>query len=463
MLAGGLLTLALALVPWPTPGWQESRDSKKNGAPRQRGSRAIFYVQLFFVAAFLIYLAIGALNPAWQIVSDERGWWLAAMEPPLADWLPTSVASTYEPMSAWRIFNMHLAAFSLALGLFAGLNRRTTVLWAVWAFVISVSAMACVAILQKYTSTESVLGVFKSENPRFWGSFFYRNQAVAYLNWGIVIAGVLYFYHARRTREEGRSGGPHFLAICLVGLIAVSVALALSRGGILFGAVLVLVFIMLVAIDYLSHAFAQLSRHTIWAISTITLILVLLLFSGLFQAQKAIDWQAIETRFGDLEADIQNVDKDARMLSSRLTLEMAQDSIWTGWGAGSFRYVFPMYQQKIPDFFHHYYHRGKKQWIGRRFFRYAHNDILQFLAEYGRVGSGLLILAIVSFLLPVLRGILHSPMPNLYLLAGVVVCMSHAFFDFIFHSPAYWVALITGIALVGRLHMLEWRVSRLTS
>jgi len=33
--------------------------------------------------------------------------------------------------------------------------------------------------------------------------------------------------------------------------------------------------------------------------------------------------------------------------------------------------------------------------------------------------------------------------------------MGHAFLDFIYHSPAYWVAFICGIALVSQLLHLE--------
>ncbi|MFU8847801.1 MAG: O-antigen ligase family protein [Opitutales bacterium] len=441
MLAGGLATFALAVLPLP------QRVSQASGLSPQLAS-FLRTPALYFAAAFLLYLAIAAWNPAWQIASDERGWWLESVTPPLAVWLPTSVAAPYEPMNAWRIFNMHLAAFSLAFGFYFGLSSRRSAQCVLWFFLINVALMAAVAIAQKYTGAEEVLWSLPSENPQFWGSFFYRNQGAAFLNWGIVIAGALYFYHSGRAREQGRSGGPHFLAFCLIGLIAASVGLALSRGGILFAAILVAAFLLLVLLDYLRTAF----RSPPALFLPLSLILATLLVLGLYQTYRSIDWQAVEQRFGDIEATIEDADRDARVLSSKLTWFMAKDAIWTGWGAGSFRYAFPMYQQELPELFYQYHHR-KKGWMGRKFYRYAHNDILQFLAEYGIVGCSLLLLAIFSFLLSGLRFQLSS----LWLLLGLACAMGHAFLDFIFHSPSFWVACIASLALVSRLLLLEAR------
>ena len=492
MLAGGLLTLALAVVPWPgsqsgskgaprssliegrqdrAPGEPGQMRGPSQGKPTQTAVkppisrlpppasnlRRLFGMPaLYFAVAFLLYLAIAALNPAWQIVSDERGWWwLEPMAPPLAtwlSWLPTSVASDYEPMNAWRIFNMHLAALSLALGLRAGLHSRRTALFVLWVTVISVSAMAAVAIAQKYNSADAVLWTLKSQNEYFWGSFFYRNQGAAYLNWGIVLCGTLYFLHSRRARDMARSGGPHFIAFLLIGLLATSIGLALSRGGILFAAILLAFFLLFVLFDYLLSSF----RFPLAVFLPLSLVAALLLAAGIYQTNKAIDWEAMERRFGDIRATIENSEKDARVRSSKVTWEMAQYQLWTGWGAGSFRYVFPMYQKELKGLFY-YRHDRKRGWIGRRFYRYAHNDLLQFIAEYGIIGSSLLLLTILCLLWPALTAGIPLLPATCYLLLGCACAAAHAFLDFIFHSPAFWVVFIAGIALASRLLRLEAR------
>ncbi|MEO0508489.1 MAG: O-antigen ligase family protein [Verrucomicrobiota bacterium] len=462
MLAGGLLTIFLATIPLSLCKHEQSEPKLKAGIKNRRSccvplSRLLRFPGTWFACAFLIYLAIGALNPAWQVDPDLKEWRLRPLlpvEPPLWDWLPTSVKSAYEPMNTWRIFNMHLGAFSLALGLYVGLTRRKTVLFVLWVFVINASSMAFIAIVQHYGDADAVLWTTKSANRNFWGSFFYRNQAVAYLNWGIVLSGVLYFYHAHRIRDEAKSGGPHFMAFCLIGLFAVSVGLALSRGGILFAGILVAAFLLLVAVDYVIAASS--GRAPLAVIIPMTLTVALLLAVGLFQAYKSVDWQAVRERFGDIEATIDNADQDARALSSKQTWKMAQDNLWTGWGAGSFRYVFPIYQKEITELYRYRYHRKKKEWIGHRFYRYAHNDILQFLAEYGIIGSSLLLLSLLGFVFSGFR----FQVSALWVLLGTVCAAAHAFLDFIFHSPAYWCALVGGLALVSRLSVLKRRAER---
>ena len=85
-------------------------------------------------------------------------------------------------------------------------------------------------------------------------------------------------------------------------------------------------------------------------------------------------------------------------------------------------------------------------------YHYAHNDIVQFLAEYGAIGSGLLLLALLWILLSAFRIFSFSAF---FLLIGFATSMSHAFFDFIFNSPAYWMAFITLLAASSKLLEME--------
>jgi len=447
MLLGGLLTFALAFAPLPAfriaPFDWRFLPFEKRAFQRLWRSPAFY-----FSSAFLAYLAIGALNPAWQIVSDDRGWWLQAVTPPLASWLPTSVESSYEPMNAWRIFNMHLAAFSLALGVWLGLGSRRALLFVIWTFVLSSSAMAVVAIIQKEVGSNRVLFLMESENRYLWGSFFYRNQAVAYLNWALVVCGCLYFYHAHRARVKGNSGGPHFLNALLVALLLFSVASAFSRAGLIIGVLLVTIFIGVAIVNYFSSL--NFSQWGLWLLGS---ALVLTLAMGIGWALKEhVDWSTWEKRFGSREELFQEIESGQRVEATKATYDMFQDERVTGWGAGSFRYVFPMYQQNYPDLFY-------SDWLvvngvrGRDFFRYAHNDIFQFLAEYGIVGTVMLVLALFSFLW---RGISIRAIPGMLLLMGGVVAMAgHAFFDFIFHSASVWVAFVGGTAAMTRLMDLD--------
>ena len=133
---------------------------------------------------------------------------------------------------------------------------------------------------------------------------------------------------------------------------------------------------------------------------------------------------------------------------------MAQPRLWQGWGAGSFRYVFPMYQRNYPEIFYTRYDK-KKGWVGRKVYHYAHNDILQFIAEYGIVGSGLITLTIGSMLITLILNIHQAPYAVLFLFAGYTTSTGHACFDFIFNSPAYWMAFVGLLSLGCRLIHLK--------
>jgi len=501
LLAGGLLTLLFALAPWPRrgqkcPGTQISRakgfhlrsssdaeqvasrgsaPSAANvapsasansslttqysslGAPRHpspftatAASRLLRWPFFWFTCLFLIYLLLGALNPSAEVVRDERGWWVEAIQPALASWLPTSVRSDYAPMNAWRVLVSFSAAFSLIWGLWAGLTRRKPTLLVLWCLLLSGACMGLVAILQHLTEAKAVLWTFPSSNINFWGSFFYRNQGAAYLNLILVAAAFLFFYHAVKTRQYLRSGGPHFLCFFLFFVTATSVGLALSRGGILFGLSLSLAFLALLIVYGIQSLFHL--RSILLAALT-----VLFLAAGSYTVISYIDLDAIEKRFGDVEKTIENAELDTRALSTQATWDMAQARLAQGWGAGSFRYIFPMYQRNYPELFYARYDQRKQQWIGRKMYRYAHNDIVQFVAEYGLIGSTLIFGGIAVLLLQALYHSGGQVFATLILLAGTSQAFGHAFLEFIFNSPAYWMALLGLLVAATKLLSLESR------
>ena len=438
LLVGGLLTMSLAVFKVRVSKFPYFSLSK------QSLRRLTSWPPFWFSFLFLLYLLIGALNPSAEVVRDESGWWVEAVQAPLATWLPTSVRSDYQPMNAWRVLASFVAAFTLIWGLWAGLTRRKPVLLVLWCLLLSGTAMGLVAILQHLTEAKAVLWTFPSSNENFWGSFFYRNQGAAYLNLLLVAAGVLFFYHAKRAREFSRSGGPHFLCFVFFALTAASIGLALSRGGIFFGGILTVSFLVLLVLFGLQSIFHSCS---LW----LSIIPVVILALGAFLAISYIDFDAIEERFGDIGETIEMADQDARSISTKATWEMAQDRLVLGWGGGSFRYIFPMYQRNYPEIYYYNY-REDRGWIGRRVYQYAHNDIVQFIAEYGAIGSGLVLLTLLWILFPAFH---TSSFSAFFILVGFATSMSHAFLDFIFNSPAYWMAFLGLLTSSNKLLQME--------
>jgi O-antigen ligase len=438
LLVGGLLTMSLAVFRVKLSRFPYFSLSKKSLC------RLISWPPFWFSFLFLLHLLIGALNPAAEVVRDERGWWVEAVQAPLASWLPSSVRSDYQPMNAWRVLASFVAAFTLIWGLWAGLTRRKPVLLVLWCLLLSGAGMGLVGILQHLTEAKMVLWTFPSSNELFWGSFFYRNQAAAYLNLILIASGVLFFYHAKRARESAKSGGPHFLCFAIFALTAASVGLALSRAGILFGGILTTALLTLLAIFGLQSIF---HLRSFW----LNTIPVVILGLGAFLAFSYIDLDAIDRRFSNIRETIETADQNSRAIATVATWEMTQDRLALGWGAGSFRYIFPMYQRNYSEIYYYYYHK-KKGWTGRRIYYYAHNDIVQFIAEYGAVGSGLVLLMLLWILFSAFRIFSFSAF---FLLVGFATSMSHAFLDFIFNSPAYWMAFLALLAVSSKLLQME--------
>ena len=446
LLAGGVLTLVSAMLPFPrhlrTP-------FSTLYFPLKSLKRLACWPSFYFSLAFLVYLFIGALNPGAEIVRDERGWWVEAVQASLASWLPSSVRSDYEPMNAWRVLTSFTAAFTLTWGLWAGITRRKPMLLTLWLFLLSGSAMGLVGILQHLTESKEVLWTFPSSNKHFWGSFFYRNQGAAYLNLILVLSGIMFFYHGFKCRLDAQSGGPHFLAFALLIVVVCSVTMSLSRGGILFGAVFVSIFLLLLLIFFL-QSFVH--HRSLW----LTLLPLVLLIGTGFYSARFVKLDALEDRFSNFEVELEQATSSTRALLTKQTWKMAQDRLWLGWGAGSFRYIFPMYQREIVELT--YVRKDRTRgWVGRMFFRYAHNDLVQFVAEFGVIGAVLLILLFLSLIGQSFYYCGEYCFIVITLTAGVLCAFGHAFFDFIFNSPAYWVAFLGMVAASVRLLCLEFK------
>ncbi|MGC6423397.1 MAG: O-antigen ligase family protein [Lentimonas sp.] len=415
--------------------------------------RLIRFPAFWLSALFLIYISIQSFNPSIIVVRGEAGWWVEARPAAIANWLPSGVKADFSQMNAFRVLEFFAASFLLMWGMWIGLSRRTSALIILWTLILSGSLMGFVAILQHLTGAEKVLGLYVSANEHFWGSFFYRNQGAAYLNLIMVAAAFLYFYYSKRAEVHGHQGGPHMLLFILIALTGVSVATALSRGGIIFGSVILCGFMTLVFLQKLMHFFKDRGS---WKIAAFTGLLFVL--AGVALATQ-VDTDAIQERFGDVEATVENADEDARYLSSKATWDMAQDNLWLGWGAGSFRYIFPIYQQKYPELLYTRYHK-KRGWIGRKVYHYAHNDIFQFLAEYGVIGCAFLVGSLCCGMYQVLAGVGHNFPAACIILVGLIAALGHAFFDFILNSPAYWIAFVGLLTLASKLFSLTRHYSK---
>ncbi len=429
LFGGGALTFFAAVL--PLPSWWNGRDGEHGN--RKNVLRLLSFPFFWFSLLFLVYITIQGLNPAWVPTQDHFPWKMQELDPSrFIAWLPTGASTQYGEMNAFRVLTSFSAAFLLVWGLWVGVRRRNSAVLLLWAFVVSGVGMAIVAMLQKLSGADAVLWTVLSGNKNFWGTFFYRNQGAAYLVVVLIASAVLYFYHFNQSERRAVNGGPHMLVFLFVVVVASSIGMALSRGGILFGGIFVGGFLILALIRWL---FSHSLRNSL----LISILAGLLLLGGGYSVFRYVSFDAIEKRFGDIGKTIETADKDSRVIVTKITWEMAQEELLYGWGAGTWRYVFPMYQKSYPGIYYIRYDRNRG-WIGRKVYKYAHNDIMQFLCEYGIVGCSLLLLAFGYWIFSLLFRASGNALAAVALLAGFAVVLGHAFLDFLFQSPAYWVA-----------------------
>ena len=444
LFAGGLGTFLASVFPMPR-SW--------NGYDQQHGNLKNFkrlLLQPFFWAGlcFLVYILIQYFNPSVVQVFGEKSWWVERMRPPLGANLPSSVKADYETMNALRTFVIQASAISLACGILIGIQRRKSALIILWSFIISGVTMSFIAILQKLSGTDLILWFIECYNDNPWGTFAYRNQGVAYLILISLVSGMLYFFYLRRAYINLKQGGPHFLCFLFIFLLCGSIWLALSRGGIILGAILGFFFCLL--------AFG----HHIKVILKGGSLILLAIFFGLFIIGfiflvQFSDWNTINKRVDHFEHIVTNIDSYDRTLSTKATWNMAQDSLTYGWGAGSFRYVFPIYQEEYDSIWYNYYYNKIRGWEGRKLYYYAHNDWVQFLAEYGIVGSVILGTLFLSLIIGAYKIFQLSISSGCLFLIGLILIFIHNFVDFIFSSPSYWAAFWGSLFLVYKLFDLE--------
>ena len=91
LLVGGIFTMSIAVF--------KVRFSKFPYfcLSNQSLRRLISWPPFWFSFLFLLYLVIGALNPVAEVVRDERGWWVEAVQAPRPPGYPAQFVPTISP------------------------------------------------------------------------------------------------------------------------------------------------------------------------------------------------------------------------------------------------------------------------------------------------------------------------------------------------------------------------------
>lgn len=388
---------------------------------------------------FLGYILIQALNPATIYVNDGEYWWLAPVEH--ISWLPTGIESPYKDMNPWRMLTIYGGAWLLVCALWVGITRRTAIQTIFTVVAANGALFAIVGILQRVTHAKEMLWFIKTKVfvGYSFSTIIYRNHAGAYLNLVLMLCtGLLYWHFSRAERRMNRTGPAPVFAFFTV-VLGISVLLTNSRAA----TILLMAFTLIAFIGFVVRCTVYRSEgRSPWAITL--LCVVFSLFIGL--GSYFLNTGRVFDRISKL---IENGDADSsvttRILARNATWDMAKDKLVTGWGAGSFRHYFPVYQRNYPEIY-------RPSPTSKRTLRweYAHNDYVQLLAELGLLGAGIVLAMLSCGINHLLRQRVWLKPHLMFILLALVITAAHAWVDFQFHNPAILFLWCASAVLLGR-------------
>jgi O-antigen ligase len=392
------------------------------------------------------YILTQALNPAWVYTRNTTQWWLEPLDN--ITWLPSGMETPYAQMNPWRVLVIYGTVWLTVCALWVGVTRRVTVQWLFTVIAANGALLAIIGILQKVTGAPRILWSVTGYHPGaiFFSTIVYKNHAGAYFNLVLMLTvGLLYWHFSRAERRLERSSPAPVFAFIGV-LLGLSVLLTNSRAGI----ILLMGFSLVAFIGFIVRCTLHRSEsRSPWTVTLLCAVFALFIGLGAYFLNAGSAFQKVGKLIENRQTDSSVV---SRTLVRNATWDMAKDNLVTGWGAGSYRHYFPVYQRNYPTIYTAAWDKNLRlRW------EYAHNDYVQLLAELGLIGAGLLVAMLLAGLRHFVRHRVWERPHLMFILLALVITTLHAWVDFQFHNPAILVLWCASAALVGRWAEFESR------
>lgn len=415
----GFSVLSLGLAVW-------TRHLPSNG---DAGSSTCFRMlpillgfPIFWIGGlFLLYTLIQALNPAWNGVWSDQGWWIQGVSS--IPWLPSGMRTPFAQASPWRALMIYSSAWMSVCAIWTGISRRKAL--RILLAILSVNAflLALLGLLQRALHADRVFWFWKPPSDYFISSFIYRNHAGAYFDLMLAVACALGCWYYRRQIRRDEPSSPAVVFGLIVAVLATIVLYSYSRTATL----LLISFLALAAAIMGRMALAaRASRHSPLTSVFTAIVFVAVVGLSLFTLKTG----QMAERMRGLGKEVGSGSENLRLVVGKATWAMFQDRPVTGWGAGSWSYCFPGYQVRYPEIC------IAPDSHKRMFFEHAHDDYLEFLAEYGVLGCSILVAGVCFYLVRLLGRRVWRNAPVGMLLLGCAGTLVHAAFDFPFANPA---------------------------
>ncbi len=379
--------------------------------------------------ALLGYIVIQALNPAWIYETDGKGWWMKAI--PHKDWLPSGVDVPFERWGPWRMLLIYASVLFSVSALWIGLTRRRSLQLLFTVLATNAFFLAILGIAQRATDADKIFWFWKPPAAYFVSSFIYKNHAGAYFNLMLALCAGLALWHYERGLRRLDKSSPAGLFAFFATAIVLVVVFSYSRT-----ATLLMFAFLLVGVGIFlwrqKRQFDTGSRS-----SLVTVVVLLALGAFIYLGVKSLRTERFMASMAQLQKQVEEGGLGVREVAAHATWEMAKEKLTYGWGSGSFRFCFPIFQHRYPVLVNLADSRRAMYWD------HAHNDYVELIAEFGLVGGVLYLLMFAYLALRFLRIAAWQNPLSLFAGFGCSVVALHSIVDFHAYNPAILTTFCT--------------------
>jgi O-antigen ligase len=432
------LTLLLAQLVLLLP---QIRKGESLFEAQRRVWRAILRDPIFYIGlALSVFLLIQTINDGGEPKMDPTGkFWLYGV--PHISWLPSSVASIESRMMLYWFVPVWVATLAVRHGMLRGGQRR------LFRFMIwNGAVLSLFGFIQNFSGTQSLYWITPLPGY-FFATFGYPNVAGAFFVLMFMASAGLWF---QETVSGKRDNKPHWLLIPLAINFAGAIG-SLSRAAILLAGIL----LVLSAIYCLAAAWSRMGLGVQIKVVVVGALLIAVM-SALYIAFPSSN---LKKEINDINGEtFYDQTIGLREYQYQSAWAMFKDRPWFGVGGWGYRhyairYVTPEQYMKMV--------KGKGM-------ANVHNDVLQFLAEHGVVGFGLMLAAVVALWTSIIKGAIQSVKKNFisdendrvrkppfllrippslwFILMGTTATVVHSMIDLPFRAPPVLMAWVLILA-----------------
>ena len=412
--------------------------ARPSGARRRLLRFLPFWIGLFLFA----WITCQSLNPWGKLIQRDLFWHIVPQDH--ITWLPSGLdapfASTEQPggMNGWRQLLIFIGPWALLCALTISIQRRRVFGWLALVACLNGLGVALAGNLARLNKWRDFLGISDPDlNSAPFGPFIYKNHAGAYLYLVAALTLALMFYLAKRRGEKADRGGPHLVVALAAFFLVLGAASTMSFAAVLSAGLLLF---LIVPLAYFFDSSLRRNLSIIPALAMVALAGVVG-YVGLLSAD-ARKWRG-KIEYKQRAMDRRGADDRAplREVTWKMMESAPAERLLSGYGAGSFRWISPMYMEGMPEF------SNRKGQLSRRA-THAHNDWLQAAAELGLAG-GILAMTIAALLIAKIRTATHqASAPKIALAGGMLLYSLHGLLDFLLFIP-HLILLAICLAWMG--------------